>query len=77
MNDNADNIHVLNLVTRLNLPPRRVLEAALASNVTSVVVMGYDENGNEYFASSIADGGDVLWLMERCKKLLLDVPDRE
>ena len=33
--------------------------------------MGYTETGEEYFASSIADGGDVLWLMERMKAALL------
>jgi len=37
----------------------------------SVLVIGYDEAGEEYFASSIADGGDVLWLLERCKQELM------
>jgi hypothetical protein len=38
-------------------------------------VLGYDAGGDEYFASSYADGGTVLWLMERLKKRLLQVGD--
>lgn len=33
--------------------------------------IGYDADGAEYFASSIADGADVLWLLERLKQQLL------
>ena len=61
----------LNMVTRLDQPPDRILEAALGE-LESVVVIGYDKDGGEYFASSIADGGTVLWLMERLKRELLD-----
>jgi len=38
-----------------------------------VVIMGWDKDGEEYFASSYADGGTVLWLAERMKKLLMEV----
>lgn len=64
-------------VTRLDMPADRILEKALKCDcaLASVVIMGYDEAGEEYFASSIADGGTVLWLMERLKKKLLDVPE--
>lgn len=61
----------LNTVTRLNLPPDVILEAAKGT-LDGVVIMGYDKDGGgEYFASSYADGGDVLWLIERCKMALL------
>lgn len=36
-----------------------------------IVVLGYDPAGEEYFASSIADGADVIWLLERLKLKLL------
>jgi hypothetical protein len=36
-----------------------------------VVIIGYDQEGNEAFASSYADGGVVLWLLERCKRRLI------
>ena len=65
---------VVNLpcVTRFNLPPDRVLEGAMGK-LEGVVVIGYDRNGVEYFASTYADGGDVLWLLERFKLALLQV----
>lgn len=65
-------VTVMQNVTRLDIPADRVLEAAGAAELTSVVVLGYTPDGQEYFASSIADGGSVLWLMERLKKQLLE-----
>jgi hypothetical protein len=59
-------------ITKLDLPPDRILESAVGA-LDAVVVLGYDKEGKEYFASSYADGGDVLWLMERLKKKLLEV----
>lgn len=64
----------LNNVTRLDLPVDRILEAA-KDQLKSVVLLGWDKEGNEYFASSIADGADVLWLLDRCKKKLLEAVD--
>ena len=62
---------VLPVVTTLDLPTQRVVQAALDAELQSAVVMGWDANGELYFASTMADGGDVLWLMEKCKVLLL------
>lgn len=71
----TDNVVEWGGITRLDMPPERVLTKALDGKLTSVVILGHTEDGDEYFASSLADGGDVLWLLERCKKLLLEVPD--
>lgn len=60
----------LNNVTRLDLPPDRILAAA-TGQLESVVLVGYDKDGEIYCASSIADGGTVLWLMEKLKLKLL------
>lgn len=70
-----DGIVYLDNVTRLDIPAERVLQKALERGLQSVVIVGYDADGDEYFCSSLADGGDALWLLERCKKKLLDVPD--
>jgi len=48
----------------------KVLQAALGK-LERVVIAGVDKDGNEYFASSMADGGDTIWYLERCKLLLL------
>jgi hypothetical protein len=61
----------LNNITYLDTPPDRILESAIG-NLESVVILGYDKDEEEFFASSIADGGDVLWLLEKCKKKLLE-----
>lgn len=59
-------------ITRHNLDPNKVLSKA-TGELSGVVVLGYDKEGEEYFASSYADGGDILWLLERCKLKLLTV----
>ena len=61
----------LNNITYLDIPPDKILEAA-KGKLESVVILGFDKDEEEYFASSIADGADVLWLLEKCKKQLLE-----
>lgn len=60
-------------LTKHDLPADRVLYGALDKELEGVVIMGYDKEGGLYFASSYADGGDVLWLMEKLKKALLEM----
>jgi len=68
----TDNIIPLNGLTKLDLPIDRVLDAA-KGELEGVILIGYDIKGDEYFASTYADGGDILWLIERLKKRLLEV----
>ena len=68
---------ILPCVTRLDLDPKRVLSAALDKELSGVFVMGFDKEGEVYFASSYADGGTVMWLMELAKRRLLDVAEKE
>jgi len=65
-----NNVIPLNNITRLDLPPDRALEGA-KGKMEGVILIGYDKDGEEYFASTYADGSDVLWLLERAKKALL------
>ncbi len=58
-------------VTKLDLPPDRILEAA-KSKLEGVVILGFDKYGEAYCASSYADGGTVLWLLECCKQQVFD-----
>ena len=60
-------------ITYLDMPADRILEDAIGK-LDGVVIMGYDKDGEEVFASSLADGGAVLWLLEQCKLKLLKVP---
>lgn len=65
----------LPVITSLDLPPERVLAAAQEAELSAVVVLGYDAEGREYFATSVADGGTALWLAERFKLRLLEAGD--
>ena len=58
-------------ITTLDLSPDRVLEQA-KGRLEGVVIVGFDLEGGEYFVSSYADGGTVLWLLERLKRELLE-----
>lgn len=59
-------------ITSLDMPVDVVLESA-KDQLEGVVILGYTKDGEEYFASTYADGPEVLWLLERLKKQLLDV----
>ena len=61
-------------ITTLKGDPDRVLSAALGK-LDTVVVIGFDAEGEEYFAANESDGGTVLWLLERLKKQLLETVD--
>ena len=63
-------------ITKLDLDPDTVLENT-KGKLEGAVILGYDKEGNEYFASTYADGGNVLWLLERCKLNLLRIVDEE
>ena len=70
----TDNVIPLGCITRLDMPVDRVLdEAKTKVSDGGVVVVGWDGEGQLYFASSIADGGEVLWLLEKSKMALLEV----
>lgn len=53
-------------VTRLDLPVDQILKKAVGQ-LEGVVLIGFDKRGELYAASSYADGGEVLWLLEMCK----------
>lgn len=67
-----DNIVIWKGVTKHDLPPDRLLDSALG-RLDNLVIMGWDKEGELYFASSMADGGNVLWLMRLCERKLLEI----
>lgn len=56
--------------TTLDIDPDRILQSAIGQ-MDQVVLIGWDKDGQEYFASSVSDGGTVLWHLERAKLKLL------
>lgn len=71
----TDNVIPLGNITRLDLPTDRVLDAVKGDCSDGVVVIGFDNGGELFFKSSIADGGSVLWLLEQAKLALLTGDD--
>jgi hypothetical protein len=67
----------LPVITRLDGRPSDALEHAIEKGLASVVIVGITEDGDEYFKSSVADGGTVIWMMERAKLKLLRIADGE
>lgn len=66
---------VLDTPTLLDLPIDRVLESAKGVVTGEVVVLGWADEDQLYFASSIADKSAVLYLLEIAKKQLLEMDD--
>lgn len=64
-------LFMFNGITTLDLPPDRILEQA-KGKLQGVMVIGFDKDGEFYGASSYADGGNAMWLIEVCKKRLLE-----
>jgi len=58
-------------VTILDLPADQILEAA-KGKMDGVILIGFDKDGEVYAASSYADGGDVMWLLEACKIKMME-----
>jgi hypothetical protein len=52
----------------------RLLENAIGE-LNEVVIIGTDKYGKEYFASSVADGPNVNWMLDRAKKALIEIVD--
>lgn len=70
-----NNVIPLGGITRLDLPIEQVFDQvrdAIGSD-GRVLVLGWDEDGDLCFKSSFADGGEVLWLMEKAKLALLNI----
>lgn len=57
-------------VTKLDIDPDLVLENN-KGELESVLIIGWTKDGELLTATSQADGGEVLWLMELCKKRLM------
>lgn len=71
-----DNVILFNAPTYLDLHPDKVLDSA-KNKLEGVIVIGYDNDGVEYFASSYASRERMLWLAERLKIRLMAEEDND
>ena len=59
------NVEPLDTVTRLDLNPLHIIAQAHGAGLKQVVIVGELEDGSEYFGSSVADGADAAWHLQR------------
>lgn len=71
---NGAEVIIAPVVTKLNTPADRILEAALGK-MDECVIIGLDKDGNEYFASNRSDAGVVIYHCERAKHRLMQIID--
>lgn len=68
-------IHEFRGITKLDSAPGRIIDRARDANLTEVVILGFRPDGSEFFDSSKADGGAVLWHLQRAIHRLMTLPD--
>jgi hypothetical protein len=61
---------ILSTTTKTDMPLDRILDAALAAELSRCMVMGYDKDGQFYMASQSAEAGEMLILLERARGVL-------
>ena len=73
----SSNVVEFHGITKLDLPPDRVLNRAKDADLQSVVTVGWDQEGDLYFASSAADAGEVIFLLQRAIWRLNKIMDQQ
>ena len=69
-----DNVVIGEFHTKLDIPADRVLDnAKLDPSLDTVVVIGKDQDGHLYFASSTGDLGEVFLLFKRAEQHCIEV----
>ncbi len=69
-----DNVVEFGGITKVDLDPDRLLQKAIG-RLSEVVILGFDKDNNEWFASSKADVGDIIYHLERAKHRLMNIID--
>ena len=64
---------ILDVLTKMDIPPERIVQGLGEFAFDSIVVVGSLKDGSEFFSSNLADGGTVLWHLERAKFKLLAI----
>ncbi len=71
------NVAQFDVVTSLDIDPVAVLAGAHNKGLAEVVIVGFTEDGQEYFASSISDAGQSMYHLQRGIYRLNKIMDQE
>lgn len=69
-------VRLVNLESVMDSDPDEVIKNSLG-RLDTVMIVGYDKDGEYFFASSSADGGICMWLLEQAKRSLFDAAETE
>ena len=69
-------IHAFTGITCLDTTTDRILDKARDAGLTEVVIIGFKPDGNQFFESSVANGGDILWHLQRAIHKLMSLPEK-
>jgi hypothetical protein len=58
-------------ITKLRTPINTILATAAGAKLQDIVIVGWREDGDMYFASSDPDGAQVLWLLRQAEHELI------
>ena len=62
-------------ITTLDIPVDSVLDGAKEHDLEHILLIGKCSTGEFYFAANHSDGADLMWMLEICKKAILDALD--
>lgn len=60
----------LDIQTTQPVSPEKVIKAALAADLETVLIIGYEKDGKFYFAGSISDVPDTNFILDEAKQEL-------
>jgi hypothetical protein len=66
-----DNVITLSMPTTLDIPPERVIKAALEADLDMVLIIGWTEDGKMYASCSTGNMPETLFLIEKFKQEIL------
>lgn len=69
------NVVDLPVITKLDHTAEWVVKKASEADLKSAVVIGWKNNGEFYFASSMSDAAEVVFLCEMAKTKLIKIVD--
>lgn len=69
------NLRLFPGATSYDHDPNVILEMAKRGNLDEVLIIGFDQDGQLFVSASRNDLPALLWLLEKAKKMLLEVGD--
>jgi hypothetical protein len=58
--------------TKCDVPVANVLDAAVSCDLKEAIVIGREQDGTAFYASSLGDAGHIILELEKFKKMLLE-----